>query len=94
MYRYVYLEKQCTGTFDRITGHLLVAGVLPEVTYLYLTCIVGTTNRYRYRQCFGSGSTWIRIQLVAWIRIRILNADPGGLKRAKMKKKNAAKRHN
>jgi hypothetical protein len=36
----------------------------------------------------------IRIHLVAWIRIRIPNADPdpGGLKRAKMKKKNAAKR--
>jgi hypothetical protein len=37
----------------------------------------------------GSGSTWIRIQLVAWIRIRIRNADPDpeGLKRAKYKKK-------
>jgi hypothetical protein len=41
------------------------------------------------------GSAWIRIQLVARIRIRIRNADPdpdpGGLKKAKMKKKNAAK---
>jgi hypothetical protein len=37
----------------------------------------------------GSAFTWIRIQLVAWIRIRIPNADPdpGGLKRAEMKKK-------
>jgi hypothetical protein len=37
----------------------------------------------------GSGSAWIRIQLVVWIRIRIPNADPDpeGLKRAKMKGK-------
>jgi hypothetical protein len=28
------------------------------------------------RQCFVSGSAWIRIQLVTWIRIRIPNADP------------------
>jgi hypothetical protein len=33
-------------------------------------------------QCFGSESVWIRIQLVAWIRLRNSNADPnpGGLK--------------
>jgi hypothetical protein len=46
------------------------------------------------KQCCGSGSAWIRIQLVARIRIRIRKADPdpdpGGLIRAKMKK-NAAK---
>jgi hypothetical protein len=36
----------------------------------------------------------IRIQLVAWIRIHIPNADPdpGGLKRGNMRKKNSAKR--
>jgi hypothetical protein len=52
-----------------------------------------TQFRYQFRrskQCFGSGSTWIRIQLVAWIRIRIRNADPDpdlrGIKSAKMKK--------
>ncbi len=27
-------------------------------------------------QCFGSGSAWIRISFVSWIRIRIPNADP------------------
>jgi hypothetical protein len=44
---------------------------------------------YTSSQCFGSGPTWIRIQLVSWIRIRIRNADPdpGCLKRAKIKKK-------
>jgi hypothetical protein len=48
--------------------------------------------RMRYH-CFGTGSTWIRIQLVAWIRIRIRNADQDlrGLKRAKMKKKTQLK---
>jgi alkylation response protein AidB-like acyl-CoA dehydrogenase len=30
-----------------------------------------TMGNDTYYQCFGSGSTWIRIQLVAWIRIRI-----------------------
>jgi hypothetical protein len=51
------------------------------------------TNVKTCHQCFGSGSTRLSIQLVAWIRICILNADPdSGLKRAKMKKKNAAKR--
>jgi hypothetical protein len=47
-------------------------------------------------QCFRSGSSWIRIQLVARIRIRIRNADPdpGGLKRAKMKKKRSKKPDN
>jgi hypothetical protein len=47
-------------------------------------------------QCFGSGSAWIRIQLVARIRIRIRNADPdpGGLKRAKMKKNRSKKPDN
>jgi hypothetical protein len=52
-------------------------------------------NFFHFTQCFGSGSAWIRIQLVAWIRIRIRNADPdpdpGGLKRAKMKKKTQQK---
>jgi hypothetical protein len=42
-------------------------------------------------QCFGSGfgSAWIPNQLVAWIRIHILIADPdsGGLRRANMKQK-------
>jgi hypothetical protein len=46
-----------------------------------------------WKQCFGSGSAWIRIQLVAGIRIRIPDADPdpGCLKRAKMKKKTQLK---
>jgi hypothetical protein len=39
---------------------------------------------YSLNQCFGygSGSTWIRIQLVAWIRIRNADPDPGGLKKS------------
>jgi hypothetical protein len=45
-------------------------------------------------QCFGSGSAWIRIQLVARIRIRNADPDPGGLKRAKMKKKRSKKPDN
>jgi hypothetical protein len=32
--------------------------------------------RWFLKQCFGSGSAWIRIRFVSWIRIRILNADP------------------
>jgi hypothetical protein len=28
-------------------------------------------------QCIGSGSTWIRIQLVAWVRTRIRNWNAG-----------------
>jgi hypothetical protein len=31
---------------------------------------------YTCNQCFGSGSAWIRIKFVSWIRIRIPNADP------------------
>jgi hypothetical protein len=46
--------------------------------------------------CFGSGSTWFRNQLIAWvwIRIRIRNEDPDsdrGLTRAKKKKKTQIK---
>ncbi len=30
------------------------------------------------KQCFGSGSAWIRVKIVSWVRIRIRipNADP------------------
>jgi hypothetical protein len=50
-------------------------------------------NNNTFNQCFGSGSAWIRIQLVAWIRIRIPNVDPDpvGLKIAKIKKKTQLK---
>jgi hypothetical protein len=43
----------------------------------------------RGKQCFGSVPALIHFQLVAWIRIRIPKGDPdpGGIKRAKMKKK-------
>jgi hypothetical protein len=76
---------------DRVLQHVRATHSERTVHRLY-------TQRYPHcsstgqsillKQCFGSGSEWIRIQVVDWIRIRIPNADPdpGGLKRAKMKK--------
>jgi hypothetical protein len=82
-----YSEPESTENIDEeITNELVV---------------VDPTNldkKFTFKQCFGSGSAWIRIQLVARIRIRIRNADPdpdpGGLKRAKMKKKRSKKPDN
>jgi hypothetical protein len=60
--------------------------MLPNLLYNMLYRV------YSLYQCFGSA--WIRIQLVARIRIWNADPDPGGLKRAKMKKKRSKKPDN
>jgi len=65
----LHLRLSSQKDFEQDTLLEVVQNMLPFEVLIFNFFNLGCT------QCSGSGSAWIRIQIAAWIRIRIQNAD-------------------